>query len=93
MDPAILVLVLLLWGFWAFYATYCAWKLRRGPWVSLLVGWATLSAACLVLAGLDNTNMRVFDCRPEVNVHTGEDMYSCAVDHWLPDPVWRVVNP
>jgi hypothetical protein len=83
--------VVLLWGFWTFYATYCAWKLRRGRWVSWLVAWATLSAAGFVLAGLDNTNMGVFDCRPEVDVYTGGDM--CAVDHWLPDPVWRVVNP
>jgi hypothetical protein len=61
--------MVLLWGFWTFYAIYCAWKLRRGRWVSLL------------------------DCRPTVDIRTGEDVYSCAVDHWLPDPVWRVVNP
>jgi hypothetical protein len=60
---------------------------------------AATSAACFVLAGLDNTNMRVFDCRRdfdcrrEVDIGTGEDLYSCAVDHWLPEPVWRVVNP
>jgi hypothetical protein len=27
------------------------------------------------------------------DIGTGEDLYSCAVDHWLPEPVWRVVNP
>ena len=88
--------MIFLWGFWTAFAAYGAWSLRqqrqRG-YSALFLAWAALGAGLFVLAALDNSNMRVYDCRPGIDPRTGADALSCAVDHWLPEPFWFVINP
>ena len=88
-------MVVLIYGAWVASAIYGAtefWREKRGI-AYLFIAAAALCATLVVLAALDNRNLKTYDCRPAVDPYSAADVQSCITDHWLPEPYSRFINP
>ena len=83
-----------LWGLWAVGGIAVAWHERRTRswlfWSAALL--TPFLIAAFVLAGIDNMQSNLVDCRDVVDPSTGADVLSCRTEHWLPPSMWRVIN-